>query len=201
MKDQANINSCEEMDKLAQTFLNIKDWGFHESVRISETKFPKIIYDSQWCRLKFVWDGWEMYGGYTISIYYGRSHAPDNKPSITWNGEECFCWHDIDNALNFLDGLSPQESVDQMRVHHRWPHVMEQFRQSELGKSLTGTRRQPEWLTRMHAAVWGHYKIHIFELFDLRRPDLWEKYRQFMKELYDIKGRSPNIKPSLDKVC
>jgi hypothetical protein len=79
--------------------------------------------------------------------------------------------------------------------------LIEQYQQSELGQSFTGKRRQPEWLAQMHATIWRHYGKRFFELFDLRQPDLWGKYRQFLKEVYDIKGRSPRIKPPLDKVC
>jgi hypothetical protein len=62
-------------------------------------------------------------------------------------------------------------------------------------------RRQPEWLAQMNTVVWQHYGKRFFNLFDLRQPQLWEQYRKFLKEMYDIKGRSPNIKPPLDKVC
>ena len=189
---------CEEMARLAQSFLPLKQWGFIESYR--SKKDERLIHTSQWCRVKFVWSGWEIDSGNTISIYYGRLHAPDDKIRVIWNGEECHCWHSLMGTgavLDFLDGLTSQESA----VRNNFPPIIEQFRHSEVWQNLSGKRREPELAIKMHAAVWNHYKIRLFELFDLRRPDLWEKYRHFMKDLYDIKGRSPNIKPSLDKVC
>jgi hypothetical protein len=59
----------------------------------------------------------------------------------------------------------------------------------------------PELTLAMHKSIWKTYGQNLFELFDLRRPDLWEQYRKFLKEYYDIKGRSPNIHPPLDQVC
>ena len=61
--------------------------------------------------------------------------------------------------------------------------------------------RQLEWTAEMHKAIWQYYGNRLFELFDLRRPDLWQQYREFLKEVYDIKGRNPAIKPAMDKVC
>jgi hypothetical protein len=53
----------------------------------------------------------------------------------------------------------------------------------------------------MHATILDQYGKRLFELFDVTRNDLWMEYRQFLKEFYDIKGRSSFIKPPLDKVC
>lgn len=197
--DDRNVDPLQEMTRLAQGFIDLARWSFKESYRSSES--GQVIYSSEQCRINFVWGGWDYIGGNTISIYYGRIHAPSERTIMVWKGEECHCWHRVNEALHFLDGLSPQEAIDQMRVHQRWPRIMEEFRQSELGQNLAKTRRQPEWLVRMHAAVWEHYGQRLFELFDIRRPDLWEQYRQFIKEFYDIKGRSPNITPPLDKIC
>jgi hypothetical protein len=197
MDDAKSIAPLDEMDRLARTFLDLKQWGFQENVRL-EKNFPIIVYQSEWCRMKFTWGGWEMSGEYTIGIDYGRLHAPPDNVYIMWNGEKCYCWHNITYALHFLDGYSPEDVASK---NYQRPRLMEQFRQSEVGQSLRGRRHQPEWLVRMHGALWEHYGVRVFELFDLRRPHLWEKYRQFMKELYDIEGRSPNIKPPLDSVC
>ena len=50
-------------------------------------------------------------------------------------------------------------------------------------------------------AIWKHYGNHFFEIFDLRKPDVWEKYQMYIKEFYDLKGRRANTVPPLDKVC
>jgi hypothetical protein len=184
-RSEENELNARKMADLAERFLPFDSWGFGQSDRII-TSFPCVAYDSEWCRLQLTWGGWDPYAGYTMSIYYGRLHAPIDKAVILWNGQECYCWHQVNEALNFLDGLSPQEAVNQLHVHGQWPSVMEQFRQSEIGKGLE--RNQPEWIIRMHASVWEHYGRRLFELFDLRHPELWEQFRQFLKEFYEAKG-------------
>ncbi len=47
-------------------------------------------------------------GGNSISIYYGRLHAPNEETTMIWNGEECHCWHRFELALHFLDGRTPE---------------------------------------------------------------------------------------------
>ena len=190
-------NQCQKMIQVAETFLPLEQWGFQYSKRLVKL-YSDVIYNSEWCRVKFMWLGTDLYGGDTIAIFYGRLHALDDEKIMTWNGEKCYCWHSVENSLNFLDGMSPQEAVEAKR---KWPRVMEQFQQSELGKSLTGVRRQPEWLIRMHAAVWEYYGNRLFELFDLRHPELWDEYTQFTKEFYVIKGLSPNISPPQNQIC
>ncbi|MCI0610857.1 MAG: hypothetical protein L0Z71_17580 [Anaerolineae bacterium] len=193
--DERNVDPIEEMTRVAGSFLDLALWGFKESDR--SAKPGNLIYDSEWCRVNFVWGGWDQLGGNSISIYYGRLHAPNEKATMTWNGEECHCWHRVELALHLLDRQTPEYASKMIYTHS----LIEQYKQSDIGQSLTGKRRQPEWLVRMHAMIWKRYAPRLFELFDLRRPDLWEQYRQFLKEVYDIKGRSPNIKPPLDKIC
>jgi hypothetical protein len=191
--DEKNVNPIQEMARIAQNFLDINLWGFKESYRVIEP--GKLIFDSEWCRLNFIWDGWDYLGGNTISIRYGRRHAPNDKATMVWNGEECRCWHDVNHALYFLDGRSVGDAVKMINSHP----LLKPFFDDEIRKEFH--RRQPEWLANMHTAIWQHYDKSFFELFDLRRPDLWNQYLQFLKEFYDIKGRSSFIKPPLDKVC
>lgn len=186
---------CEYMSQLAQELLPLSKWGFKESYRSNRTK--DLIYDSEWCRVSFGWSGWDYMGGNSITIYYGRKHATDDKYTMSWNGEECYCWHRVELALHFLDGRTPEYGAKMEYSHD----LKEKFKRSELGQSLTGKRRQPEWLMQMHATIWEQYVPRLFELFDLRRPDLWEQYRKFLKEVYDIKGRNPDITPPEDKIC
>lgn len=193
--DEKNINPVEELHRISKSFLDLTRWGFKESYRSSES--GKLIYDSERCRVDFVWGGWDPLGGNSISIYYGRLHAPNEKAIMIWNGEECYCWHRFELALHFLDRLTPLDASKTIYTHN----VIKQYKQSDLGQSLTGKRCQPEWLVQMHATVWKSYAPRLFELFDLRRPDLWKQYQQFLKEVYDIKGRSSSVKPPLDKVC
>lgn len=195
MNAEWDIDPANEMIRVAQSFLDLARWGFKESYRL--TGPGKLIYNSESCRINFIWGGWDPMGGNSISIRYGRLHASNEKATIIWNGEECHCWHRFEPALHFLDERTPLDASKMMYTHS----VIKQYKQSDLGQSLTGKRRQPEWLARMHTAIWENYAPRLFELFDLQRPDLWEQYRQFLKEVYDIKGRSLAIKPPLDKVC
>jgi hypothetical protein len=193
--DERSIDPIEEMSRIARGFLDLSSWGFNESYR--SAKSGNLIYDSEWCRVNLVWGGWDPLGGNSISIHYGRLHAPNEEAKMTWNGEEYHCWHRFELPLHFLDGQTPEYASKTMYTHS----LIKQYEESELGRSFNAKRLQPEWLAQMHVTVWRHYGKRLFELFDLRRPDLWEKYRQFLKDVYDIKGRSPRIKPPLDKVC
>lgn len=127
-------------------------------------------------------------------IYYGRLHAPNEDTRMLWNGEECYCWHELDNVLHFLDGRTPAETV-QLRYAHP---ITDLFYEEELSQKY---KTQPEWLAQMHVAIWQHYGQRLFDLFDLRQSDLWKQYQQFLKEVYDIAGRKPRFGPSKDKVC
>lgn len=191
--DQRNIDPMQEMIRIGEDILQLPRRHFRESYR--SAKPGELIYDSEWCRVNIVWGGWDNVGGNTISIYYGRLHALNEKATMIWDGEECRCWHDFDYALHFLDGRTPTAAAT-LNVSHPItdPFYEDTFRQRY-------HRRQPEWLAQMHVTIWQNYGTRFFELFDLRRPELWGQYRQFLKEVYDIEGRSPAIKPSLDKVC
>ena len=191
--DERNVNPILEMRRVAQSFLDLGLWGFKESY--SSAKSGNLIYDSESCRLNLVWGGWDYGGGNSISIYYGRLHAPNEETTMIWNGEECRCWHDFDYALHFLDKRAPFDAV---KFNYSHP-ITDPFYEEEFQQKFH--RRQPEWLAQMHTAIWQHYGKRFFELFDLRQPDLWEEYRQFLKEVYDIKGRRSHTKPPLDKVC
>jgi hypothetical protein len=192
---------AKKLIQLLESSLDLKRWGFHRSfVSITAEKTPHIVYDSQWCRIMFTDGGFDVYAGDMMSVYYGRLHADNENTVIYWNGEPCYCWHGVENAINFLDGLSPKESVDQLSVYSRLPQVMEQFEQSERGKKLS--QEQPQWMAEMHAAIWEYYGTRLFELFDLRQAALWEKYVQWNKEYHEIR-RSIKIHgfPARYKVC
>jgi hypothetical protein len=186
--DEVVNDPCEYMAQLAQRILPLAKWGFEENFRLGK----RLIYNSKLCRLKIVWGNWDYMGGNCISIYYGRLHAPSEAVTMKWNGEECACWHDIECVLHFLDGSVPESAESASKMGYSHP-VKEKFLQSEVGKSLTGKRRQPEWLMQMHAAIWEHYAPHLFEVFDLRCPELWEQYREFLRACYVAEGRSEEI--------
>ena len=148
-------NPCEYMTQLAITLLPLQKWNFQESKKLSKPS-PTVIYNSEWCRISLIWDGWEMYTGNSISILYGKLHAPDDEHKMVWHDEECYCWHRLSGVgavLDYLDGLSPQAFVSR----NGFPRVIADFRQSELWQNLAGKRRDPELKLRMEAAIWNHY--------------------------------------------
>src|SRR5215211_6919263 len=106
--DERDVDPIEEMTRIAQSFLDLGSWGFKESYRSAKT--GNLIYDSEWCRVNLVWGGWDPLGGNTISIYYGRLHAPNEETTMIWSGEECHCWHRFELALHFLDEHTPEYS-------------------------------------------------------------------------------------------
>lgn len=192
-EDERNVNPIQEMLRLVHDFSNLGLWGFKESFRSVTDK--RLIYDSEWCRMKFVWGGWDYGSGNSISIYYGRLHAPNENTTMIWDGEECHAWHGFEHAIHFLDGRSP---TDAAKMNFLTP-LTRKYYEEEFSQKYH--RRQPEWLMKMHMEVWENYGRRLFGLFDLRQPNLWEQYRKFLKEFYDIKGRISFIKPAMDKVC
>jgi hypothetical protein len=192
---------CEELIYLAESYLNLKKWGFQESARLSELgdlKVPSVIYNSQMCRIKISFNEWHpphQSESYTIDVYYGRLHAANDKDVIVSGNKECHCWHGVTKTLHFLDGCAPEYAAKNLFSHD----LIKEY--SRLISSNSLSHKLPEWEIRKHAYIWEKYAPRLFELFDLRRGDLWDKYRLFLKEIYDIKGRNPNIVPPLDSVC
>ena len=199
-------SKLEKLENLIEHFLPIQKWGFRKSSAffsgnapdVSEDvrtpRFPTIIYNSKYCRIKFL-VGNEGYLDH-LKVYYGRLHASDDERTMMWNGEECYCWHwDIPTLLlKFLDGKSPQEAAN-LRVTH--PKRLQAFIDLELDKTV----EQPEFVARYHAAIWENYNKDLLEIFDLHHPELWENYAAFKKDYYNIVVMPPNITPLWYKIC
>jgi len=168
-------------NQMLERFLDFNRWGFQKTFSGLSTHFPpSIIYDSELCRVRFLWPVKDIRDReVSISILYGRSHAPNDEKTLLWNGEQCFCWHTLNLVLEFLDGLSPERVV---RKNYELPAVMKQFNDS---KNPSWSQR--EWLVRMHATIWEHYGERFFQLFDMRHLDLWENYVHFVKEFRMLK--------------
>jgi hypothetical protein len=201
-----STNKLNQLNRLLKKCFNFKRWGFKQSYSSSaDVSFPYVIYNSEWCRVKFLHYGGDYAGHWgEMHIFYGRLHAHNGDSFMLWNNENCWCWHSIEEyALNFLDGLSPEKAVE---LSHA-PRIMEEFRMSEIGKSVHG----PEWVARRHLVTWEHYGTRLFELFDLRCPELWEQYRTFLTKVKEIedeeekKSSFPSVKiaghPEIDQVC
>jgi hypothetical protein len=187
--------------KLIEGNLDLKRWGF----RLAFTNFAKAskikaIYDSEWCRLRFMFSYMRYPHADELSIDYGRLHAPDERAFIEWNGEECHCWHSILEPLRFLDDLTPTEAYKQVMVDKKLPIVVKNYIESVHGKKLI-QEYTPKHEIVLHNTVWKHYGKRLFELFDLRRPDLWEEYRKFTSEYYRLLGMESDFGPPYENVC
>ena len=183
-------NICNEMAETAQRHLDLKRWGFQESSRLPYHRDlysmdPVVIYNSEMCKFKVQFTGWvRPYSTeYTISTFYGRLHAPDSVGDIEtmiWNGEKCHPWIHARETLHFLDGSTPEYAAKNKIYQHE---LITEYRKDNKGKGFSNL----EWVIRIDAMLWKHYASKLFELFDLRRPELWEEYRIFLKEAYRIK--------------
>jgi hypothetical protein len=187
--------------ELIEEYLEIERWNFH----LSFTKFIKprnikIIYDSEWCRVKFMFSRMHYPETDEISIEYGRLHAPNEEAFMMWNGEGCRCWHSVLDPLRFLDGLTPAEAYKQVMVEKQLPPVVRSFRESKLGKKFK-SEYSPKAAIALQANLWEHYGQRLFDLFDLRRPELWGEYRGFLKEYYSLLGLESNYGLPHEYVC
>ncbi len=177
--------------------LDFERWGFKRAFSGVGQFTPIIIYESQACRVMFSWHEPQHLhdSDAAIKLYYGRLHAPNDEEIITWKDQKCYCWHDVNKALYFLDGLSATEAV---KNKFGLPKVMKQFRESTNKTGLT----QLERTAKMHAAIWEHYGQRLFDLLDLRQPSLWEEYSRFVAEYRRLDpDYSAFSKPARDKVC
>jgi hypothetical protein len=214
MRDKKHLEEIVKNDfpgfiQMLEVILDFNRWGFQQTFSGVATQFPlSVIYDSEYCRVRFMWGTQDMRDRYaTIYIMYGRLHAPNDMIIMPWNGEESWCWHDVNTILYYLDGLSPQETV---KIGSKWPPVMEHVRQSEIGNDLE-YEGHDFLIAKMHAAVWKYYGQRFFELLDLRHPDLWERYCSFRKDIRIINYenykkrnyRYPKTygEPPEDKIC
>jgi hypothetical protein len=191
--DERNIDLVIEMTRIAQEILGLPARGFGETYRSANSE--ELIFDSEWCRISLTWGGWDQAGGNSMHIHYGRLHAANENITMHWQGEECRCWHELDYVLHFLDRRTPAEAAE-LDVSHP---TTDPFYKTEITQKFS--RRQPEWIAEMHVTIWNQYGERLFDLFDLRKPELWQRYQQFLKEVYDIQGRDSYIKPAMDKVC
>ena len=179
---------------LIEDYLDIERWKFHLTFKkFTRPRNIKIIYDSEWCRIKFMFSRMHYPESDEILISYGRLHAPDEERFMTWNGQVCHCWHNILDPLRFLDRLTPTEAYKQSIRHKQMPTAVRKYRQMQYAQELL-KEYPPKYAIGLHAALWNTYGQKLFELFDLRRPELWEEYRGFLKEYYkmlDLKSKHP----------
>ncbi len=177
------------LKELIEQVLEPQKYGFKKSCLhvFAYGKFS-VIYNSQWCRVRLTETSAERWAQRpNLFIDYGRLHAPnpDNpntlRDQIVWNGEKCTAWWgEIDKLVSFLDGISPQKAA----LEQAEPDFLKPYWKSVL-QTQDGNIEET---LRMHRAVWERYGVHFFELFDLRRPDLWKRFRTYLEEYYKAMG-------------
>jgi hypothetical protein len=172
--------------RLITKSLPLQKWNFEESVRTDLA----IIFNSPWCRIKFYIER-RRSSNDAVLTYYGRLHALDEALIMKWNGEDCYCWHgykDLHVVLKFLDGLSPQEAYKTFSVRH---HLFSNYFNSNL--AIDANEETGERSIMWHSVIWENYGLKFFQLFDLRRPDLWKQYLAYLKEYYELHDKEREI--------
>jgi len=205
IRDNRDIKNGDELGKLLieliEDNLDLKRWNFYLAfTNFKSTNSLTAIYYSDWCKIRFMFSRQRLPELDELTIHYGRTHAPNEEVFMVWEGQECRCWHNVLDALRFLDGLSPLKAMEQVKISKHLPDVVRNFRQSESGKKLLNDY-PPKSALVMHSILWEHYGLRLFELFDLHRPDLWEKYNRFIREYYDLLGMKSSYGPPYDRIC
>lgn len=183
-ENERDKKNREELIERIQSHLPLAKWGF--SLSYVGLDSNEVIFDSESCRFSvYLYGGrYPMPSEEELRIQYGRLHAPDTYPYLESNGAQCYCWHDVRFlCLFFLEGYSPH------KVEADWAYIpfLEDFERSDEWNQLYPAQRG----FRTQALIWERYGKRLFELFDLRRPELWEQYRQFLKEFYKYKNWQP----------
>ncbi len=177
-----------------ESYLDLDQWGFR--LAYVNPRYDSVIYDSPRCRIKvsLLIDRRE---GDEMRISYARSHVGDDVEVVMeWQGERCFAWHNIrlDPFWQFLEGITPQEAAEHFRTRTRWS-AGKAFRETELGKSLRGA----DATIAFHGYLWQHYGEQLFSMFDVRRPELWEEFRRFLRGYYELLPDHPLIRRPMER--
>jgi len=176
-KNFKNQEAVQKLSQLVEQLMPLKTWGFKQSALFfTKSNYPVAIYDSEQCRVRFLLD--QDRNGNSVSVSYGRLHALNDEEIMHWNGNQCYCWHRINMAIRFLDSISLSQVVEKQ---FKRPQIIEEFELSELAKS---TKDVVERTLFMHASIWEHYGDRLFDLYDLRQPELWERFTQFSEKFH-----------------
>ena len=171
--------------KLLESIIDFDSFGFTKSYcGVAKEFMPSIIYNSDKCRVRFSQLPADLRDGpdsATLHILYGRLHASIHSKYRMWRKRKCHCWHNLllDRIFQFLDGLSPQEAVNNK---YELPIFLSQFNQVNIDSGWSNI----EWAVRQTSLIWDYYGNRLFDLFDLSRPDLWERYSIFIKDFYRL---------------
>jgi len=194
-RDNIVDNEFPAYIRMLESCFDFERWGLKQffSGDVPQSS-PSVVYESEQCRVRFMWEVPDMRDSSEITyILYGRLHAPIEQRFMVWNGEKCYCWHEIDRVLEFLDNLSPQEAF---KRRFALPPFMQEFYETNQDKGW----RQSEFRARIHAATWNNYGQKLFDVFDLRKPEQWQKYTNFLIEYYRLWSDFV-ADPAMYKIC
>ena len=156
--------------------IDLERWGFVQTYSsVDKEKLPFIvIYDSQQCRVRFEYYKPDFGGVYhetrEVQILYGRLHTKSDSPSVAVLKEDkvvSYHWHSIYYyILKFLDGMAPKDAMYTTKDH--FP-ILQEFKELSTIK--------------LHNKIWEYYGKRFFDLFDMRNPELWERYVVYCNEV------------------
>ena len=153
------------------------------------------IFDSKFCRVKFELSLFNYYPQHETIISYGRLHAQDNEKYISWNGEKCLCWHsNIHITVAFIEGISAQELADDGHGEI-WLSLVNALK---IDYPRTGYFEYP---LRLHAKLWKHYGERLLSVFDLRKPENWEKYSRYFSAYGKMVNKRLNLSREVEIIC
>jgi hypothetical protein len=160
--------------------LEFAKWGFETQIfrsgtRESDGTASTILFQSQSCKFEIVTFRDRPSDQPEIYFFYGRLHAPDTETVMLWNGKECHCWHNhlfLYVVLGFLDGLSPKELTTKEFAYQ--PDVMTNFE-----RDASADWSKHEYFAREHNTIWNHYGQRLFDVFDVRKPALWNQFTDY----------------------
>lgn len=172
--------------------LPLEKWGFSKSPQLST---GDVIYDSEFCRVKFELSQFNYHPLLETIIYYGRLHAPNNEKHISWNGEKCLCWHsNIHITLPFIEGINAQQLADG-NAGEIWQSLVNNLKVDYPSFDYL------EYPLRFHAKIWEHYGENLFSIFDLRKPEIWEKYSKYSSVYNEAVKKRLNLSRDIEKIC
>ncbi|HEY2982251.1 MAG TPA: hypothetical protein VGJ22_13785 [Anaerolineales bacterium] len=205
MKENRTIKDGEKLvnalTQMIEENLDTRKWDLHLGFTASSRRGnATAIYESPRCRVSFSYSQQQRPEHDELSVEFGRLHAANEMPFMKYQGEECRCWHNFVDPLRFLDDLSAEHAKEQFVMPKGVPSVIEAFSHSEAAKK-TLNEFPPLYAVTLQSVIWKHYGQRLFDLFDLRRPELWEKYRRFIKEYYRLLGMKASFGPPYENIC
>jgi hypothetical protein len=159
----------------ANLYLPLEEFPFSDVWRDEKS----LVLSSQECKIKLL-AHWEVHpydhydGNWELSIFYGRINAPNGSWGVEREGKLYRCWIPAWNYLlyEYLDLAFPKQRRSDVAVFEEY-----RGKDKEFPNGI-------HWRLALEAETWKHYTPELFYLFDLRRPDLWEQYRAWLKTRY-----------------